>query len=367
MKIKSIETCVVSPPIRHTGKLGVGALEHVDLVIVKITTDNGVVGVGESSPWPVFSDNAFAIKETIDRYLAPCLVNMSPLNIEAILVAMDAAHYGAQFAKAGVEMAVLDTAAKAIHQPLYNLLGGLVRDRVDLSYSIANQDIPQDLDECRWLMERGFRVFKIKTGVLSEKAEVKRLAAIRELVGDKFDLRVDFNQGGRREHVLRLCRELERFDLTFIEQPVKGWDLDAMIALTRALDTPIMADESVMSWEQGLQVVKREAADIVSIKLMKTGGIIRGKKVAAACEAGGLPCYAGAMWESGIGIAAHLHFACSTPAVKYGSDFYTCNYLLTDDLIKAPLKVDNGQILVPSGPGLGIEVDWDAIKRFQKK
>jgi len=344
----------------------VGSLEAIDLVIVRAETDDGIVGVGEASPWPVFSDNAFAIKATIDRYLAPAVLGHSALDVEALLLQMDAVHYGAQFAKAGVEMAVLDAAAKALKQPLYNLVGGLVRDRINLSYSVTNQDIQKDLEECRWLLDQGFKIFKVKTGVLDDRTEMKRMAAIRKLAGDSFDLRIDFNQGGRREQVLRLCRALEQFSLTFIEQPVKSWDVDGMIAMAEALDTPVMADESVMSLEQGFQVAKRAAADIISIKLMKTGGLLRAKKVAAVCEAAGIPCYAGAMWESGIGIAASLHFACSTPAVKYGSDFYICNYLMTDDLIKTALLVEDGDILVPHGMGLGIEVDWDAIERYKK-
>jgi muconate cycloisomerase len=216
-------------------------------------------------------------------------------------------------------------------------------------------------------MTEGFKVFKIKTGVLPAHREIERIAAIRDLIGYERDLRIDFNQGGQREQVLRLCRALEQFKPTFIEQPVKGFDLDAMAELTRALDVPIMADESVLSWEQGFQVAKRGAADIISIKLAKTGGITRGKKVAAVCEAAGMPCYAGAMWESGIGIAASLHFACSTPAVKYGSDFYTCTHLTTDDLICTPLVTENGDVLVPTGPGLGIDVDWDAVERYRAR
>ena len=278
---------------------------------------------------------------------------------------MDGVHYAANFAKAGVEMAVLDAAGKALGRPVYDLLGGLVRDRVNLSYSVTNQVIEKDLDEIRWLLDQGFKVLKIKTGVLPAKIEIERFAAIRKLVGDGFDIRIDFNQGGKREQVLRLCRELERYNPTFIEQPVKGWDLDGMKALAQALDTPIMADESVLSLEQGFQVVKSQAADIVSIKIMKPGGIVRSKKLAAICEAAGIPCYAGAMWESGIGIAASLHFACSTPIVRYGSDFYICNYLMTDDLIRSPLQVENGDILVPHGPGLGIEADWDSIERYR--
>lgn len=365
MKITDITTTICRLPIRHSGRLGVGSLEQVDLVIVQVKTENGIEGVGECSPWAVFAENAFAIKATIDYYLAPAIIGRSVFNIEEILLAMDASHHASPFAKAGVEIAVMDALGKLLKQPVHNLIGGLVRDRINLSYSVTNQDVQKDVDESLWLIDQGFKALKIKTGVLSEKEELLRIEVLRKAVGDEFDLRLDFNQGGRREQVLRLCRQLEDFSPTFIEQPVKGWDLDAMVALTDALDTPIMADESVLSWEQGFQVAKRGAADILSIKLAKTGGITRGKKVAAACEAAGIPCYAGAMWESGIGIAAHLHFACSTPAVKYGSDYYTCNYLLTDDLIIEPLRVEDGDMLVPTEPGLGVNVDWDAIESFK--
>lgn len=365
MKIATIETTIVRVPIRHSGQLGVGSLEEIDLVIVKLQTEAGVVGVGECSPWAVFAENAFGIKATIDHYLAPAIMGRSVFDIEAVLLAMDAAHYGAPFAKAGVELAVLDALGRTVGQPVYNLIGGLVRDRINLSYSVANQDIEKDIDETRWLVDQGFKVLKIKTGVLPERMEIKRIEALRKLVGDGFDLRIDFNQGGRREQVLRLCRRLEDFNPTFIEQPVKGWDLDGMAEITRAIDTPIMADESVLSWEQGLQVIKRDAADIISIKLAKTGGIYRGKKVAAACEAAGMPCYGGAMWESGIGVAAHLHFACSTPAVKYGSDYYCPNFLMEDDLIKSPLVFEDGDLVAPPGPGFGVEVDWDAVERYR--
>ncbi|MFP3184683.1 MAG: enolase C-terminal domain-like protein [Paraburkholderia sp.] len=365
MKIVELETIVTRPPIRHVGYLGVGQLTSVDNVVVRLHTDEGIVGVGEASPWAVFADNAQSIKATIDHYLAPAIVGMSPFNIESILLTMDAAHYGASFAKAGVEMAVLDATGKALGRPIYDLLGGVVRDRVNISYSVANKDIIDDLEEIRWLLKEGFKVLKIKTGVLQPRAEIERIRAIRELVGPHFDLRIDFNQGGSRYQAMRLCRALEEFSPTFIEQPMKGFDLDGMAELTRSLDVPIMADESVLSWEQGFQVVKRGAADILNIKIAKTGGILRAKKVAGLCEAAGTPCYAGAMWESGIGIAASLHFACSTPAIKYGSDFYTGTHLTVDDLIVNPLHVVDGDIVVPSGPGLGIEVDWDAVERYR--
>ncbi|MBZ9988864.1 cycloisomerase [Mesorhizobium sp. BH1-1-5] len=365
MKITSITSIITRPPIRHPGKLGVGDLVSVDAVIVAIETDAGISGVGECSPWAVFAENAFAIKATIDNYLAPALIGETPFNIEAILLKMDAAHYGSSFAKTGVEMAVFDIVGKALDCPVNQLLGGLVRDRISLSYSVTNQETQADLEESRWLLDQGFKVLKIKTGVLPEREELIRVEALRKLVGDDFDLRIDFNQGGRREQMTRLCRQLEAFKPTFIEQPFKGFDLDAMAALCAVLDTPIMADESVLSWDQGFQVAKRQAADIISIKIAKMGGLLRSKKVAGMCEAAGVPCYAGAMWESGIGLAASLHFACSSPAIKYGSDFYTANYLMTDDLVVSPLAVSDGAIFVPTGPGLGVEADWEAIERYR--
>lgn len=365
MKITKIETTIVRPPIRHPGKLGVGALEAVENVIVRLTTDEGIEGVGEASPWPVFIENAAAVKETIDRYLAPRVIGASPTDIEALVQTMDETQHGMACAKAGLELAAWDAAGKALDRPVYELLGGLVRDRIDLSYSVANQVIEADLEEVEWLRDQGFDVLKIKTGVLPEAEEVARFAAIREAVGDQFDLRVDFNQGGRAERAIVLCRRLEEFCPTFIEQPVKGWDIQGLARIADAIDTPVMADESVMSLEEGFKIVSAHAADMVSIKLAKLGGIVKGKKLAGLCEAAAVPCYAGAMWESGIGIAASLHFTCSSPAVQYGSDFYTCSHLMTDDLIETPLVVESGDMLVPHGPGLGVSVDWDAVERYR--
>jgi muconate cycloisomerase len=365
MRITGVETIVVNPPIRHAGRLGVGRFDHAESVIVRLSTDAGIEGVGEASLWAPFSDNAHAVKATIDRHLAPVLLGRSPFDAEAVAAALDRAHHGATSAKAALDMACLDAAGKALDRPVHTLLGGLVRDRVNLSYSIANQDVERDLEEIRWLLDQGFKVLKIKTGVLEERAEIERITAIRELVGADYDLRVDFNQGGRPETALRRCRRLEAFGPTFIEQPLPGWDLRGMAALAAALDTPVSADESVMSLQDGASVVQCRAADLISVKLMKLGGIVPAKKLAGLCEAAGVACYAGAMWESGIGVAAGLHFACSSPAVRYGSDFYTCGYLLADDLVREPPRVEDGDILVPRGPGLGVEVDWDAVDRYR--
>jgi muconate cycloisomerase len=365
MKVTGVQAIVVSIPIRHKGYLGIGSLERVDNVIVVLETDAGVSGFGEASPWPCFADNAWSIKAAIDRYLGPAIVGENPFDVERLLLKMDDVLHDYNFAKSAVEMALLDVSGKSLGVPLYRLLGGKVRDRTTLSYSIANQDIAKDLDEIKWLLDQGLFVFKIKTGVLDFKPEVRRVEAIRKALPVAADMRIDFNQGLKRELAIKTCRAIEAYEPTFIEQPVKGYDIDMMARIADAIDTPLMADESVFSMQNAIDVVKAGAADIASIKIMKPGGILRSRKVAAIFEAVGTPCYAGAMWESGIGIAASLHFMASTPNVRYGSDYYIPNYLLLDDMIVDSLRVSDGYIYVPEEPGLGVELDWKAVEKYR--
>jgi muconate cycloisomerase len=365
MKISGWESLVVRPPLRHKGRLGVGDLEAVENVLLIITTDEGLRGIGEASPWPVFAETPWGTKDAIDRYLMPSILGEDPRDVEAHLRQMNAVLSGFPFAKAAVEMALLDIAARAAEVPVYRLLGGRVRGRVPLSHSIANQVADEDADEIVRLLAQGIRIFKVKTGVLPLPQELRRLERLQRVLREDADLRLDFNQGLARETALFTVRALEAFNPTFMEQPLPKWDIEGMAQIAAAIDTPIMADESVFSPHDALRVVQTRAADIVSIKIMKPGGILASKRVAAICEAAGLPCYAGAMWESGVGIAASLHFAASTPNVTYGSDFYIPNFLLLDDLIEEPLRVENGSILVPEGPGLGVQLDVDAVASFR--
>jgi muconate cycloisomerase len=365
MKIKAVESIIVSIPIRHRGVLGIGSLESVDNVIVRVETEDGMVGVGEVSPWPCFAENAWSAKAAIDKYLGPALNGKDPINIEALLVLLDETLHDYSFPKAALDMALHDLVGKYLRQPIYAFTGGKVRDNTTISYSIANQDTEKDLEEIRWLLDQGIFVFKIKTGVLSYREEILRVEAIRKLLPSSADMRIDFNQGLKRENAVRTCRALEQFEPTFMEQPVVGSDIETMAEITAVIDTPIMADESVFSMRNAVEIVSRRAADMASIKLMKCGGPNRSRKVAAIFEAADMACYAGAMWESGIGIAASLHVTAAAPNIRYGSDYYIPNFLLLDDLIVEGLPIKEGCVFVPEGPGLGVEVDWAAVERYR--
>ena len=130
MKVTRITSEILRIPIRHEGSLGVGRLSEIENVLVRVETDAGLVGIGESSPWPVFAENCWSVKAALDHYLAPCLVGENPFNLERLLLKMDQTLADTPFAKAALDMALHDLVGKALNQPVYNLLGGLAQERV---------------------------------------------------------------------------------------------------------------------------------------------------------------------------------------------------------------------------------------------
>jgi len=137
-----------------------------------------------------------------------------------------------------------------------------------------------------------------------------------------------------------------------------------MAAITRAIDTPIMADESVFSPAEAIDMVRGEIADLVSIKIMKSGGIARAREIASIAEAAGIAAYGGTMFEGGLAIAAGLHMVAATPNISLGAEFYTSTWVMGVEILKTPIAIDRGATRVPTGAGLGVEVDEDAVRRI---
>ena len=159
-------------------------------------------------------------------------------------------------------------------------------------------------------------------------------------------------------------RDVEAFKPTFIEQPVPGHQRAALAEITRALDTPVLADESVFTPTDALHVASNRVADMVSIKIMKHGGMLAGRKVSAICEAAGIPCYGGDMFETGIAHLAGTHVIAATPNISLGCEFYQAKYFLERDLLAEPFPIANGKVIVPRTPGLGIKVDEGRVRHY---
>jgi muconate cycloisomerase len=361
--ITAVHVDLVRWPLKMKRRHGVGDIEQaMPGVIVKLETDGGLTGWGEAAPWSVFTGTAEANALAIHAYLRPLLIGADPLRVQTLMRAADHAIVGHPEAKAAIEMALFDIAGQRLGVPVTTLLGGAVRDEVPLSVSIANPDFDADLDFARERAAEGVRLFKVKTGFASHAEDLRRLERLRAGLPADAELRVDYNQGLDPWDAIRKLRDVEAFRPTFIEQPVKREQRVAMAAITEALDTPIMADESVFNSVEALELVRLRLADIVSIKLMKSGGILRAREVAAIAEAAGIPAYGGTMFEGGIASAAGLQLVAATENISLGAEFYTSTYVMGVDLLATPLTIRDGRIAVPTAPGLGIAVADDRVR-----
>ncbi len=359
--IAAIELHLIESPIQSARSHGSGHIKMtVQRVILRLLTTGGLEGWGEAAPWAPFGNVAAGTMAVLAQVLRPALLGRDPAAITARAADCAAAIAGHPEAKVAVDMALWDIAGKRAGLPVHALLGGAVRDSIPLSFSIANPDFAADLERARALFAEGHRILKVKTGYLPHADDLKRLEALRGALPG-LDLRVDYNQGLAPMDAIRTLRDIEAFHPTFIEQPVPRGQEAALAAITAALDTPVLADESVYSPEEMLRAAREQLADSVSIKLMKCGGYGPARAIDAIAAAAGMPSYGGTLWEGGIAAAAGAHLLASLPNCTLGCEFYMPSYALVADICPDPLQAGGGQIHLPAGAGLGVTVDAAAL------
>ena len=364
-KIEGLRVHVVSVPVQAVHSHGSGDVAGVNSVILEVWTDGGIAGWGEASPWPVFTGTVEANAAALHVHLRPHLIGRDPVQVEKHLSMADRIVVGCPEAKAALETALLDIAGQMSGLSISELVGGRHRDSVPLSFSVANPDFDADLDDIARITADGVRILKIKTGFKDHAFDRMRLEKLRTLYGDALSIRIDYNQGLRAWDAERTLRDLEPFGLTFIEQPVKRHERAALAAITRAIATPVMADESVFDPREAMEGVSMRLADIFALKIMKSGGIRRALEVAAIARLGGIDVYGGCMFETGIAHAAGAHLMAALPDLHLGCEFYMSTYYLREDILAEPFPVRDGMVHVPDGPGLGVAVDPDRLARYR--
>ena len=364
-EIEALRVHLVNIPVRAVHSHGSGDVAAIRSVILEVTTDGGLTGWGEASPWPVFSGTVEGNAAALDVHLRPHLLGADPVQVEKHLATAEAVVVGCPEAKAALETALLDIVGQMTGLSIAELVGARHRSTVPLSFSVANPDFDADLDDIARLYEDGVRLFKVKTGFADHAFDRMRLERLRERYGDALSLRVDYNQGLRATDAIRTLRDLESFDLTFIEQPVKRHERVALAAITRAIDTPIMADESVFDAREALSGVEMRLADIFALKIMKSGGIRRALDVDTIARLGGIDVYGGCMFETGVAHAAGAHLMAALPELHLGCEFYMPTYYAREDLLAEPFPVRGGLVHVPDGPGLGVTVDPERLARYR--
>jgi muconate cycloisomerase len=354
---------LIESPIKMARLQGVGNIKGtVKRVVLELTASDGMVGWGEAAPWEVFTGTAEAAFAALDIYLRPLVVGSSVRRVRSLMMALDKAIVGHHEAKVAIEMAMLDIVGKSVGLSVADLLGGRVRDTIPLSFSIADPDFAADLDRMRAMVPAGNVIYKVKTGVKPHKEDLAHLEAIRNEFGDKVDLRLDYNQALKPFGAIKILRDVDAFAPTFIEQPVPRDNLDAMALFVAKLDTPIMADESCFDARDLIEIIRLKAANAISVKLMKAGGLLKAQAIMAIADAAGLPGYGGTLWEGGIGLAAGTQLIAATPGISLGCEFYMPHHVLTEDVLEEKIANVSGHVVVPEGPGLGIRVSEASVR-----
>jgi L-alanine-DL-glutamate epimerase-like enolase superfamily enzyme len=365
MKISAIDIIPVRLPLREPFVIAYGVYPDVQSVLVRVRTDDGAEGWGEATPDPnVTGETWEGVAATLRHHLAPALLGHDARNRERSMLALDARVEGAAAAKAALDIALHDLVSRAAGIPVWQILAGKARETLTISRVISMSEPEAMAAAARRHLESGFRTIKVKVGDPDNPLlDAERVMAVREAVGPEIGIKVDVNQGWRTPGVaIGAIRAMAAARPAYIEQPVVWWDLEGLAEVRRQTGAIVMIDEGCHGPRDMLRAVSLRAADLVNIKLMKSGGILQALKLNAIAEAAGISAQVGTMVESSIASAAGLHAAiamANVRTVEMGGPL-----MLAEDIGDAGNWYRQDSITVPDRPGLGIEVDVARVRHF---
>lgn len=333
-------------------------MRRSEQILTIVETHEGLTGVGAVAAVPPFMGETTETIEAAIRFLTPVVQGFSPFDIEALCSAMDSALPGNPTAKAAIDFACYDLMGKSLGVPVYRLIGGQYRQRIDCTWVIGIKTISECVREGAARLAEGYKVLKIKIGH-NDREDSEKVRLLREELGPEAVIRIDANTAYTAERAIRVLDPLQQYNLEMIEQPCRKEDLAGMARVRHALKTPILADESAMGLAETYEVISRGAADIINIKLSKAGGIHKARKIAAVAEAANIPILIGSNLELGPGVAAGVHFGAATSGISYATDVFTGVQLHTRDIVENIWNREGMTIAVPQSPGLGVEIVSD--------
>jgi muconate cycloisomerase len=385
MKIVEIETITIQLPGRMEYSWRSLRVPIGRCVILKLTTDEGIVGLGEAPAilsWGgehgrYYGEDPEIVTYLVNERLSSFLIGADPFDIRRLMSEMDINVRGYPYTKAMIECAMLDIMGRKLKVPVYQLLGGAMRDEISICHSIGIASPDDAARLAADVVADGIRWLQIKVPGEPD-ADLAIVKAIRKEVGDGISIFPDINRGYRNiKSAINVINAMHgEANICAVEQPAEG--SDAMAAITRAVDVPVIIDEGCWSPQDASEVVKRGSADVISIYFTKASGLYRSMQIGAIAHAAGLPVNVNGSLEGGVGNAANLHLAAALegevlPGVitintlegreqtKVGGAFYT------DDVITEPFEYADGCLKFPTGPGLGVELDPEKMERYREK
>jgi len=369
LRIDSVETVVLDIPLRRPHRFARFTMEAQPVLLVFLRTAGGITGMGEGSvpggPW-WGGESVETMQLVIDRYVKPVLLGRDVDDVAGISRDINDVLAANRYAKGAVEIALHDAWARSLGVPVHTLLGGLSRRSVPVTWALGTDPAPVVVEEALAVLDAGtHRTFKLKMGAQEPGDDVARITKIAEELIGAAGLRVDLNARWDRATALTWLPKLADAGIELIEQPVPAEEVELLAEINRSLPVPVMADESLRTPTDALRLAKLGAADVYSLKTTKSGGLRETRTIAEIAAAAGIPAHAGTSLESPVGTAASLHLACAMPGVTWGSELFG-PLLMREELLAEPLHYENGELHLPDGPGLGVELNPDAVRAFRR-
>lgn len=369
MHITDIKAVHVRVPLERPYVISRGRMDAFDSVIVRLTTDDGGIGYGESVPLSIVGDPV-VLARLVNGPIADILRGADPFDVERLVTSAAEAVGPHIDALGGVDLALWDLMGKHLRQPVYRLLGGACQELIAVDYTIGSQTPARMAEVAQEMIREGFRGVVVKVPTQSVPDDVARVRTVRRAVPESCTVRVDCNGGYGRDDAVAFLKAIREFDIEFAEQPVAGDDLAGM-RRCRDVGVAISADESLNTPGDALALVRAEACDVLNIKIPKVGGLLLAKRIAAIGAAAGLPIVVGGRTTLEPARYASRHFAASTAGAvgRAHEGPGPASQALSDDVVavrttRSMVKENRGYVRIDQGAGLNADVIWTQVQRY---
>jgi len=363
VSIEIIETCI---PLKKPYKLSkrYGYLENTKPVVIKIHTDEGFIGYGETDPMGRFTgETPETVAAVLKTDLAPAVLGEDPTNLHVVHETLDAVVRDNHMAKGAIDMACYDLLGKASGMPVYRVLGGSLYEELPIMGSIGGGSIEETVAAANAEKDKGYHSLMVKVGG-DPVHDGERVLAVRDSLGRDYPLIVDANQGYDVSSALKFIGIARQADPVLFEQPVDAENIEGIAGIRKKCGVPISVDESILSYRHAQEVIRLEAADVFSIKVCKNGGIKATLQIIELARSKGIDILFNSMIEEGITQAASLHIALTTSNLFPFGHAYFSPLRLAADITDYSSNIVEGKVRAPRSPGLGIRILEDVLDSF---
>lgn len=361
MQITKVDIFQIDVPLKEPFIISYHRFETMPAIIIKIYTDAGVTGYGESVPDEhVTGESVYSVMAALKHQLVPAILHTDPTNIKQIHKKMNQALVSNGAAKAAIDIACYDILGKQAHLPVYKLLGGRKETRLSIPRVLSILEPAVLAKQAQEAVNEGYDELKMKLGTTPEE-DVARVKAVREATGPEVLIRVDVNQGWETVQTARhTMKQLEPYDVTWVEQPIRQMDVSFFKQLKQSVVQPLMADESMVNAQNLRTLIEDASVDYINIKLMKSGGIYPAYQLATQAELFGIGCQIGSMVETSIASAAGFHVAAAKDNIIATEISGPTKF--TEEI--GDLSYELPFVNLPNKKGLGIEVNEVQLQKL---